>query len=375
LNLLFMKGIGRKFAARNSKLETTLDDPSSEQIVFGGRYLIWVRNLFRISIFGFRLYGQFRLPRLEDQRGVALVLTLLVLTLLVVTGLEMNRAVRVEATLAENFRDLTQASCIAQSGVEVARALIQNDNPVYDGPDESWAQFENLALLSSGFFPAGSFSGRIADENSRFNPNRLLDSYGNVNLKKREQLDRLLSLLGHPADWVEALLDWMDPDDQPRPGGAEREFYLSKKKPHPAKNGPLDSLEELLLIKGVDPFLLYGGEGKEGLKDYLTVHSDGRININTASPAMIMSLSPKIDQTMAQAVIAYRREKSFQNPEALRSLPGWDAVYPSISSEITVQSNYFSIEVVGNYHEARALVQAVVRREGRRTRVLSWKAG
>ncbi|MCX5918054.1 MAG: hypothetical protein NTX30_15415, partial [Deltaproteobacteria bacterium] len=54
--------------------------------------------------------------KIRDQRGVALVLTLLILTLLVVTGLEMNRAIRVEATLAENFRDLTQASYIAQSG-------------------------------------------------------------------------------------------------------------------------------------------------------------------------------------------------------------------------------------------------------------------
>ncbi len=310
-----------------------------------------------------------------DQRGIALVLTLLILTLLVVSGLEINRAVRVEASLAENFRDLTQASYIAQSGVEVARALIQSDNPLYDGLDENWAQFENFALLSSGLFPEGSFNGRIGDENSRFNPNGLLDPYGNVNLKKKEQLERLLALLGHPADWVEALLDWMDPDHQPRPRGAEREFYLSKKKSHPAKNGPLDSLEELLLIKGVDPFMFYGMEDKEGLKDYLSVHSDGRININTASPVLIMSLSPKIDQAMAQAVIAHRREKPFQNPETLRSLPGWDGVYPSVSSEITVQSNSFFIEVVGIYREARALVQAVVRREGRRTRVLAWKAG
>jgi general secretion pathway protein K len=370
-----MKGIGRKFEARNSKLETNSIDRNSEQIFSAVQSLIRIWGLFRVSIFGFRIYGYFRSPRLEEQRGIALVLTLLILTLLVVTGLEMNRAVRVEATLAGNFRDLTQASYIAQSGVEVARALIQSDNPVYDGLDESWAQFENFALLSSGLFPEGSFGGRITDENSRFNPNGLLDPYGNINLKKKEQLERLLSLLGHPAGWVEALLDWMDSDHQARPGGAEREFYQSKKRPHPAKNGALDSLEELLLIKGVDPSIFYGGEGKEGLKDYLTVHSDGKINLNTATPVMIMSLSSKIDQAMAQAVVAYRREKPLQNPETLRSLPGWDAVYSSISSEITVQSNSFSIEVVGNYREARALVQAVVRREGRRTRVLAWKAG
>jgi hypothetical protein len=44
----------------------------------------------------------------------------------------------------------------------------------------------------------------------------------------------------------------------------------------------LDSLEELLLIKGMKPETYYGKEGQEGLRDYLTVHSDGRININTA---------------------------------------------------------------------------------------------
>jgi general secretion pathway protein K len=314
-------------------------------------------------------------PRLQDQQGVALVLTLLILTLLVVAGLEMNRAVRVEATLAENFRDLTQASCIAQSGMEMARALIQDDDPSYDGPDERWAQFGFLAAHSPRLFPEGSFSGRIVDENSKFNPNGVVDAYGNVNLKKKDQMERLLSLLGHPADWTEALLDWLDADDQPRARGAEKEFYLSRTFPHLPKNGPLDSLDELLLIRGVPSSLLYGEEGKEGLIDYLTVRSDGRININTAGLAVLMSLSPKIDRPMAEAVLAYRLEKPFRKPEDLRSLPGWESVYPMISGEITAGSAYFSVEVLGSYREARATVQAVIRREGRKTRVLSWKAG
>ena len=373
-----MKGPVGKFEARIPKFETISNDLNSKQLFYFGHLLIRIWDLFRISILGFRIYNDFRFSRLrrvEGQRGVALVLTLLILTLLVVTGLEMNRAIRVEASLAENFRDLTQASYIAQSGVEIARALIQNDDPAYDGLDERWAHFEDLALLSPRYFPQGSFNGRIRDENARFNPNGILDAYGNLDLKKKEQMERLLSLLGHPADWMDALLDWLDGDDQPRPRGAEREFYLSRKKPYRPKNGPLDSLDELLLIKGMEPSFLYGGEGKEGLKDYLTVQSDGRININTAGLVVLLSLSPKIDRTMAQAVMAYRLEKPFKKPEDLRSVPGWDAVYPLISSEITVRSNYFSVEILGNYRDARAAVQAVVRREGRRTRVLSWKAG
>ena len=150
---------------------------------------------------------------------------------------------------------------------------------------------------------------------------------------------------------------------------------MSLKKPYPSKNGPLDSLEELLLVKGVDREILYGKEGREGVINYLTVHSDGRVNINTASLPVLISLSPKVDQAMAQAVLTYRKEKPFLKTEDLRSIPGWDPVYPQISSEITVRTNYFSMEVVGNYREARAVVQTVVRRDGRATKVLFWKAG
>ena len=312
--------------------------------------------------------------RLGGEKGVALILTLLILTLLVVIGLELNRAVRVEATLAGNFRDLTQAAYIAQSGVEIARAVFLDDNPLYDGLDERWAQFETISAFSSQLFPEGYFTGRITDENAKFNLNGLLDPNGLVIAKKREELERLLTLLGHPTGWIDALLDWMDVDDQPRVGGAERDYYMNLKKPYPAKNGALNSVQELLLVKGVEPEILYGKEGREGLKNYLTVNSDGKININTASLPVLMSLSAKVDQTMAQAVLAYRQEKPFKRPEDLRSIPGWDPVYPLISSEITVASNYFSVEVMGNYREARAVVQTVLKREGRRTRVLFWKA-
>jgi general secretion pathway protein K len=131
----------------------------------------------------------------------------------------------------------------------------------------------------------------------------------------------------------------------------------------------------MLLIKGLVSSIFYGTDGREGLGKYLTVYSDGKININTASLPVLMSLSPKVDQAMAQAVLDIRREKPFRRPEDLRSIPGWEAVYPQISSEITVRSNYFSLEVQGVYHDARALIQTVVKREGRQTRILFWRAG
>ncbi|MFH1756970.1 MAG: type II secretion system minor pseudopilin GspK [Pseudomonadota bacterium] len=310
-----------------------------------------------------------------NQRGVAMVLTLLILTLLVVTGLELNRAMRVEANLAGNFRDLTQASYIAQSGVEIARALIQEDEPSYDALDERWAQFAILAVFSSQLFNEGHFAGQITDEGAKFNPNGLIDSYGIENLKKKNQMERLLAILGHDPQKIDAVLDWLDPDDHKRPLGAEREYYMNLKRPYAPKNGPLDSWGEFLLIKEADIATFFGTDEREGLGKYLTIYSDGKININTASIPVLMSLSPRVDQSMAQAVLDYRTEKPFRQNEDLRSVPGWGQIYAEISSEITVRSNFFSIGVLGYYRDALAAVQTVVKREGRKTRVLFWKAG
>jgi len=311
---------------------------------------------------------------INREKGVALVLTLLILTLLIVTGLELNRAMRVEANMAGNFRDLTQASYIAQSGVEIARALIQEDDPFYDALEDRWAKFGVLSIFSSQLFNEGYFTGQIVDESAKFNPNALVDLYGNVDQKKKNQLERLFSLLGHDPRKVEAILDWLDPDDLKRPWGAEKEYYSNLKSPYAPKNGPLDSLGELLLIKEVDSLVFYGTEEREGLGKYLTIYSEGKININTASLPMLMSLSPRVDRSLAQAVLEYRQEKPFRKTEDLRAVPGWDQVYAEISSEITVKSSFFSCSLVGHYRDARSVVQTVVKREGGKTRILFWKA-
>ena len=309
------------------------------------------------------------------QKGMALVMTLLILTLLVVTGLEINRSVRVEANLAGNFRDLTQSSYVARSGFEIARLVIQNDNPAYDGLNDQWAQFESLSSFSQMLFAEGSFTGKIVDENSKLNPNGLIDRFGNVDPKKMTQMERLLVFLEYNPAALDAILDWLDPDDQKRPQGEEKDFYRKRKIPYSAKNGAMDYLGEMLLIKGIDAAALYGSKERIGLRNFLTVYSDGKLNINTAGLIPLMCLSPEVDRAMAQAVLDARREKPFQKAEDIRSIPGWNSVYPRISSEITVQSTAFSIEMVGTYREARTVIQAVLKREGPRTRILMWKAG
>src|SRR5262249_2366769 len=89
----------------------------------------------------------------------------------------------------------------------------------------------------------------------------VIDECGKINLNALMQLDKggniahnVLMLLPNMTEEIaNSILDWMDADSDPRPGGAEDEYYMALTPPYHCKNGPLDSLEELLFVKGVTP--------------------------------------------------------------------------------------------------------------------------
>ena len=64
---------------------------------------------------------------------------------------------------------------------------------------------------------------------------------------------------------------------------------------------------------------------------------DGKININTASAEMLMTL-PGVGQSKAESIIAYREEKgTFSSIEAIKNVNGIkDGVYNQIKDKITV---------------------------------------
>src|SRR5204863_189714 len=65
--------------------------------------------------------------------------------------------------------------------------------------------------------------------------------------------DILMKLPNMTEEIADAIIDWIDADDNPRPNGAESATYSGMTPPYRCKNGPLDSIEELLLVRGVTP--------------------------------------------------------------------------------------------------------------------------
>lgn len=81
-------------------------------------------------------------------------------------------------------------------------------------------------------------------------------------------VNMLVALPGMTPDVAHAVLDWMDKNDTPRDFGAESETYTRMQPPYQATNGSIDSIEQLLLVRGVTPQLLYGyDENRNGLLD------------------------------------------------------------------------------------------------------------
>ena len=89
-----------------------------------------------------------------------------------------------------------------------------------------------------------------------------LDCKWNINTCGEMILTRALQNMGADANQctavVNAILDWIDRDDQTRPEGAESDVYENFEPPYSAKNGPIDDISELLFIRGVTQELYLG---------------------------------------------------------------------------------------------------------------------
>jgi hypothetical protein len=215
----------------------------------------------------------------------------------------------------------------------------------------------------------------------------------NVNAASEAELERLLTPLltdlrfENAPELIAALLDWLDEDGDPRVGGAESEDYYNLLEPgYYAKNGPIDTLEELLLVKGFSAGVLYGEDvNRNGLLDpneddgdasfpfydnsdgvldrgiapYLTVWSRepddqgnyiaGRINVLTAPPLVLGAIEGMTPEGV-DAIVGARAELA---PEALDSTE-WlltagvpPDVYSAVQDRLTVQAFQFHVEILG----------------------------
>ena len=288
---------------------------------------------------------------LDNQTGAALLVTLLVVTIMTVTVTEFLHSTWLDSSLAAGFRDDARAVAAIRSGVEAARALIIedkrqdiSDGEIVDELGEQWSQ-ESLPVPIGGTYAFVT----ITDESGKIDLNRLTE--GNMGEKLRPVFERLLVNLDLDPSIGDAIIDWIDQDDD---GPWEDGYYQSLKYPYGCKNSKLDSLEELKRVKGVTAKVF------NRLRDYVTIRSNGWVNINSAPIKLIQALHEDISESMAESVVQARESSYFRNKIEIKNVSGFnDDIYAGIGSVIGVYGDTYSVTVTVTFNEVTRTAQAL----------------
>ncbi len=324
----------------------------------------------------------------RNDKGVALVLVLWILAFLSVLVGEFCLAMRTEINITTNFKEETLSHYYAKAGVNLAtHRLIYGGifpNSV-EGDEEAWEEEASEWHLGSKIpsisFGEGSIDIEIQNESGKININYAGSGFLKMMLNPFDLDEQDRDII------VDSILDWRDADDLYRLNGAEDEYYESLAHPYKAKNGFFDSVDELLLVRGMTPEIFYGG-----LKEMVTVYpgetlisskgvkkppvNSSRININSAPPLVLRAL-PEMTDDLVLLVLEYRAEQPFQSIAQVAPVVGSD-VYAAIA-------RYLSTDLVPLYtirstgmisgSQARRGIQVMVELDNRlknRYRIVEW---
>jgi len=261
-------------------------------------------------------------------KGIALIMVLWVMTILSVVVLEFSFAMRTEVNITQNYREDLQLYAFAQGGIQraVAELIYKHDPKVQllrktlvteeiSADKMEWVADGRPYILP---FDQGRCEIKMMSEAGKVN----------INLVSESMLRKIISLFGLEGEKrdivVDSIFDWKDPDDFYRVNGAENAYYQSLKEPYDCKNANFDSIEELLLVRGVNSALFYGRKGvkngeegekenQAGLKDIFSIYSPGgQIDINSAT-SVVLKVILGIPEDISQRVVKAREEKAFDN--------------------------------------------------------------
>lgn len=248
-----------------------------------------------------RFWVELSRPFFND-RGIALILILWVLTLLSVMATQFAYSMRNEASITRNFREETEAHYFSKAGVHLAiREILQEVGVHTKDPSGNLTFFKippvqtedevilpsapNRSGIQVGAEGLGLVEYEIQDEDGKLNLNGLDDQKTKLLLKQCGGMEEGAEL----DELVNSIMDWKDADKNHRAGGAEDSYYESLDPPYQSKDANFDTLEELLLVKGMTR------EIYDRITPHLTAWKTPSLNKNTATPCALEVVGTKAE--------------------------------------------------------------------------------
>lgn len=360
------------------------------------------------------------LKKSRSEEGIVLIIVLIVIAILTTLVIDLMYFTQIDIEISSNTRDELKSRYIAKSGVYVIAGTLKNE-PL-EKITTFASNFGDHAGDSQGYwtiqipflpFGDGSLSIKVIDERSKINLNALVSqTTNNVDRQVLAELNELFRMLGVDENksslFISSLTNWLDRpisgarNDQNH-AGANGDFYTGLENPYQIKDGPLDSLEEIRQIHGMDD------EFFNLIKDYVTVYpADKKINFSTA-PKLVIKAAVKASavstgtglkqesgspedvdddttELIAEAVIQARTDDPVVNLKKVRGIvktidPNLK-INPGLSGVVlsTGNSDVFSLTSVGSIGgeaPTSKIVNAVVRKGGSASsqgvNIISWK--
>lgn len=331
----------------------------------------------------------------RGKSGAALIValwTVLILSLLI-GGLAYE--MRVESGITSYARKRLKAQVAARGGVEYAKFLLAKsfESNAFEEADE---EKEALRILAKNLERGIGISGTKVELGDSSAVVDILPEAGrrNVNTLADEDWEELLDQAGVPEeDWpelIDCFMDWTDEGDAHRLNGAEEGDAFYKDQGYVPKNAPLDTVDELLLIKGFTPAIVYGGpppdpkaEPLRGIAHLLTTFGDGKVNVNTATREVLMTLTSRgkmMDEWVVDDILKFRlgddglantKDDGFNSVQEAISKTGMD---PALADKISVSDRRFvRVVSIGENHRVRSGVWAVFEVGGNRVTPIYWR--
>ncbi len=322
----------------------------------------------------------------ESREGAALIVALWVLIILSLIVGSFAFEVQLEAMLVSHKRKKFQAETMALSGIEYARAILgQQQNAKQLEIEEMGTEDQDGFMQAALYTKRGlSTTSEIELGDGSFSVTLESAEAGrNANLLTRNEWLGILEMANvDSTEWdamLDCLEDWIDDGDLHKLNGAESDDPFYEERGYPVKNGPLDSVEELLLIKNWGADILYGTSGEEdgdvifGIAELLTVWGDGKVNLNTANTNVLLSYAEYEDWELASVMEARWGEDGEEGTldDGIKSLAdvGADA------GKFKLQSDFVKVTSVGNMFGNQYQIECIFLLQRETPMVVYWQEG
>jgi len=234
-----------------------------------------------------------------NRGGFALLAALWLLVAFSVASLALAKVGRARRLVAANLAERVQAEAAARGGIEQVRARLARRLQGADTPGpavlDPWHGVDSL-VMDTMTLGEERAAVRVRDVGTALNLNRATE----------DELRRLFVVLrvdaGQADRLAQCIIDWRDPDDLHRPRGAERDAYLKAGAPALPRNGPLQTLPELLSVRGMTPAIY------DRVRPYLTLLGSGQVNLNLAERPVLLALPGMTEEALA-VLLRYRRQQ------------------------------------------------------------------